>query len=837
MPEASSSPDDIVYKATVDDKTKEFFDRFDARLKESATSSEKAFQKSEQAISGMGPKIGVIAGLVGGVVGTIATKAADQLLGMVNQVKAFISESANLAGRAQELSVVLDVIGKNAGYTRKEMAGFEKGLQETGISILESRDSLTKMIQSEMDLTKATDLARVAQDAAVVAGTNSSDAFQRILWGITTLQPEILKTMGLTVDFQGAMKKWADANKRTVESLTAVEKKTIAMNSVMQAGEGIAGAYEAAMGTPFKKLGSQVRYIQDLMVRFGEVFLEGWGEEIDFVNKKLREMKEWLEANQDTVKEWGHAFGLIVKDIIVVVEGLLDTLGKLPKFTTDAIYALLRLYLVNIQGIKGADKLLNESRSKLGEYFAQSVALTIGFVAGGIKAIVRLFTIAIDSGKSLVQSFVDLYQNVQKYGFTLKAVAETNAALTDRSRKLLLDILSIPEEVANAVNAGILAGSEFVGILDEVGTSADDSANKLNKLKDAAKAFNDSVQEAAKSLGALNTKMTEEAAKRALDATRKSIEDALKESWENEDLLRQHNKAVSDIMKNEGESQKQAAQALADAKLEIEKQYQRQLRDMQQRFEFDAQEFARSRDAIGFLRLARQHDFELQQAKQNKNDQLEDAADAEQKAKEQASKAAQEALQALAEKEQEAQEERDRAHERERQLQELHDQWAEEDRQKEYQKEYDKLAEHLTDLYNQWVDYYNKLTGLAAQQAAAGTNPGNAMTPGGTPSNMPGTNPYGGGTQINLPGHQGTVTVFGQGGQVSQLLAAPTLSTSAMLAPTGGYSVPQIPSVDMKGGQKSSNDISVHVDGYALDPYMQRVLTAALIEVERNRSG
>lgn len=183
-----------------------------------------------------------------------------------------IQESVMSAARYETLGVAMDQIGRNAGYSAQQMALFQSQLQATGISMIESRNNLTRMASAQLDLGKSAELARVAQDAAVVAGINSSEAFERLVQGIVSGQPKILHTMGIFADFKGAEDVLAKAHNETKKQLTNSEAAQARMNAVLEEGAKRAGAYEAAMGTAGKQLTSMQRYIDNLEVQFGETF-------------------------------------------------------------------------------------------------------------------------------------------------------------------------------------------------------------------------------------------------------------------------------------------------------------------------------------------------------------------------------------------------------------------------------------------------------------------------------------------------------------------------------------------------------------------------------------
>lgn len=203
-------------------------------------------------------------------IGEMATALASVV--SVGKLWAQVEKAMFAAGRYEQLGIVMNVVGRNAGYTSAELAGLEGDLRKTGIAMTHSRQVIAQLIQAEIDLAQATELARLAQNAATIAGINSSEAFERLVTGVQTSQTEMLRTMGITVNFEQAYKKLADELGRTTASLTEQEKTQARVNAVMEQGQLIMGAYEDSMDAAFKQMGSMQRLQEDLGVLMGEMY-------------------------------------------------------------------------------------------------------------------------------------------------------------------------------------------------------------------------------------------------------------------------------------------------------------------------------------------------------------------------------------------------------------------------------------------------------------------------------------------------------------------------------------------------------------------------------------
>ena len=285
-------------------------------------------------LEGAGGQGGLIGSL--SVVGKIGPGSIAAVIGAIttSQVAQAVKDVSLLAARYDTLGVAMNTVGRNAGYTQAEIEQFQKQLQATGIAAIESRTAIMRLAQAQVPLEQAAKLARIAQDAAVIGGINSSEAFERMIHGMVTAEPLILRNIGIMVNFETAYKNAAKSLGKNTAELTEQEKLQARVNAVMAQGPRIAGTYEAAMESAGKKLASTQRYADDLKVSVGEIFqptlaagvdayaaaLKVLSATMDDINKKVVGMalKDFLATPDPVaaVSPWGAVYDFIKRIIV-----------------------------------------------------------------------------------------------------------------------------------------------------------------------------------------------------------------------------------------------------------------------------------------------------------------------------------------------------------------------------------------------------------------------------------------------------------------------------------------------------------------------------------------
>jgi hypothetical protein len=303
-------------------------------------------------------------------VSTYAIAAGAGLMGMAAGGVAILKSSTRLAARVEMLGIVTETLGRNAGMTTTEVRALEGSLQDKGITLQAARQSIAQMIQAEIDLAHATTLARLAQDAAVISGQNSSEAFNSLVTVIATGNTLMARNMGLMVDFQAAYEDGAVAIGKAVTELTAQEKIQIRTNEVMRLGGTIAGTYEASMTTAAKKMASLDRHIEESTRALGEMWLPTYAAAVDAVTASLVKWQDLDQSQKDNVS----SLIAVATATAGTVGSILMGFGVFVK-TTAAVHAMNTAFLAATGGAMGLTAAM------------ATIVLPVSLVVAGITAL------------------------------------------------------------------------------------------------------------------------------------------------------------------------------------------------------------------------------------------------------------------------------------------------------------------------------------------------------------------------------------------------------------------------------------------------------------------
>lgn len=299
-----------------------------------------AMNQAGQSVEGFGEKsekglLGQIA--IGSMLGNILTGALNSVVtgfkNSVGAIESFGKESIMAAGRVEELHLVADLMGQKAGKTSAEVDQLVMSVRNMGIETGVANKTLIDFTRYNMDMADASKLARVAQDAAVIANTGSSEALERLLYGITTQQTEVLRGLGIQIDMNQAMKDYAKANNLSAQAMTSNQRIQASLNAVLTEGAKISGAYEQAMNSAAKQLGSMSsRIIPDLKNAIGTQLQSAFYQAIKGANNLLilitalftpvDQLTNEMKAMADQVNLTGGAFVPLLQKVNYALQGM-----------------------------------------------------------------------------------------------------------------------------------------------------------------------------------------------------------------------------------------------------------------------------------------------------------------------------------------------------------------------------------------------------------------------------------------------------------------------------------------------------------------------------------
>lgn len=284
----------------------------EALLKKRADADKKAhdarvnyLKKEDLAGGGGGGGRGRTGAGSGGGGGSFASRNAfDFGIGLASLVaydaamKDIIKDSTIYAARTEQLQLVTAQMAKVNGLNVQQVEAEVDAVHRLNITTQEANSVVQKMMFAQLDVAKATTLARTAQDAAILANVNSSEALDRIIQGIVTGQTRMLHNMGLQVSMVSVMRELRTEKRAHGESgePSELEKRQAMLNKVLMEGAKITGTYERSMLTAGKQFNSLQREVQEAQNAIGKEFLPEFGRLVSMMTSGLHFVQEHGDA-------------------------------------------------------------------------------------------------------------------------------------------------------------------------------------------------------------------------------------------------------------------------------------------------------------------------------------------------------------------------------------------------------------------------------------------------------------------------------------------------------------------------------------------------------------
>jgi hypothetical protein len=232
------------------------------------------------------------------------------------------------AARVQELDIAMKAIGRSTGLGYEAINKASNSIRKMGIELAASQQIAIEFAQNNLEIGKAADVARVAQDLAVIGQKNSTDTTQLLTRAIITGRTELLKSAGVQKSAGQMYEEFAAKAGKSAQSLTAVEKQTAVLNGVLKEGEKVFGTYEAAMLAPGKILRSFPRILNDITVELGKSVVVGFGPVVKSAYDMVKAFSNAMRENQGFQKALG-ALGVILTRLAAPLVNTFDYLKKL----------------------------------------------------------------------------------------------------------------------------------------------------------------------------------------------------------------------------------------------------------------------------------------------------------------------------------------------------------------------------------------------------------------------------------------------------------------------------------------------------------------------------
>lgn len=614
----------------------------DANVEKIAKNGEDAFGKINNGSKSGAASMGILAGATTAVVtkliemGTVAVRGFGEIIkGGVEAAKSLEVTSTSLTG----------ILG---GDPKLALGALDKIRQESlrlGVDLTELAPSFLPKVENLDQFVKIGELAAsLARLDPAQGAAGAKLALNEALSGdVTSLRRRFEIDVA---PIQEAQKEFGQ-----------LEGLLIGLQQILESrGQDFANLADTATA----KFGTVQQTFSQLQTELGVPVLDALKEEAGtLIDLFTEELPDGTRQVKDEFVILAQSIGDLIADIVDLggdeLFGFLTNLDleDLQQFILDAQNLIDIIQTIQeVADQNPLENLIEGFTGQLPDLFDLQTALTavvqiMGIInataAAGIAAVTGYFDILTRLGKGEV-NFSDLSEEMENLQASMKeaardAIGAANEALAEQNTRLEENANRLNErvEAQNESNDSDLAAANAAlankQALEAEAKAAEEAAAAQEKYNDAREDYEIEKERAAQDLALKQQRALLDA---EIEFAQKREDIARKNAQAIEDIYRENAQKITDaavdlrrdeedIARKNARSQIEIEREAANRKVEIETDYRRELQRIRERFDFDAQEAIRQNDAIAFLRIQRQKDFELQQAQTQRDEEIQDA--------------------------------------------------------------------------------------------------------------------------------------------------------------------------------------------------------------------
>jgi phage-related protein len=280
--------------------------------------------------AGLAVGMGAVNLAAGGLVSVFNT-VVGAVQSAISTATGFVGQGMEMAGTFQEMEFAAMAVGRAMGLQQDEISGAIETLNEAGIRYDKSAKVVAQLAKNQIDLAKTTELAKIAQGAAILIGEDSSATMERLTYAIVSGSTEMFRAMGITVNNQAAYEKYAASIGVSADALTEQQKIAARTNEVIANSASLLDVYGAAMESPTKRLRSLTgRVLPEFSAALGAPFIDAW-------STVIKAVSDFVGKLTDAVSEGGALYPVMVNlgaAASLLADAFANALGWVSDFIT-----------------------------------------------------------------------------------------------------------------------------------------------------------------------------------------------------------------------------------------------------------------------------------------------------------------------------------------------------------------------------------------------------------------------------------------------------------------------------------------------------------------------